>query len=305
MHETVLKHEAVSALVQDANGFYVDGTFGRGGHTREILSLLGNSACVIGVDRDSAAEASAVSIEDKRFSFRRSSFSRLRELIEQEGLQGKLSGVLLDLGVSSPQLDDADRGFSFRFDGPLDMRMDTSSGISAAEWVATQTEDYIAEVLKVYGEERFARRIARRIVETRDEQPITTTVQLSDICGQCIPKRELGKNPATRTFQAIRIDVNQELEELKTVLSDVVSLLKPGGRLVVISFHSLEDRIVKRFMRKQSVPPSLPKSIPVQYEYVRMPLKVIGKPVFASEKEVAANPRARSAVMRIAERSTE
>lgn len=303
MHETVLKQEAVNALLVDANGCYVDATFGRGGHTRELLARLAADADLMAIDRDATAEAEAATIVDSRFRFRRASFSQLKQLLESEGWYGRVSGILLDLGVSSPQLDVAERGFSFRFDGPLDMRMDTSQGQSAAEWLAEADESDISYVLKTYGEERFARRIARKIIEARDKAPLLTTSQLVAICQQSIPVRDhFKKHPATRTFQAIRIYVNRELDELTELLDAAVAALKIGGRLVVISFHSLEDRIVKQFMRRQSVPPLIPRSVPIAGDAQPMPLKLVGKAVFASDQEVHANPRARSAVMRIAER---
>jgi len=300
-HLTVLKHEAVDALLP-SDGVYVDCTFGRGGHSREVLGQLGESGRLIAFDRDEAAEQEAASITDQRFTFVRGAFSQLEEKLAELELVGQVDGVLMDLGVSSPQLDTPERGFSFRFDAALDMRMDTSQGPTAAQWLAEAELDDITYVLRTYGEERFARRIAKAIVEQRETNPIETTADLVAICERCVPKKELGKNPATRTFQAIRIEVNQELEELKQVLDSALKVLKPGGRLVVISFHSLEDRIAKQFIRKHSTPPSLPKSVPVQFETISVPLKRIGKAVFASDAEVADNPRARSAVMRIAEK---
>ena len=302
MHETVLKNEAVDALVVDAGGFYVDGTFGRGGHSQAILAKLGDAGRLMGVDRDAEAELAAQNFKDPRFMFRRGPFSKMPEMVEQQGYLGECDGILLDLGVSSPQLDTPERGFSFRTDGPLDMRMDTSSGISAAQWLATADEADIATVLKVYGEERFAKRIAKKIVETRGEAPIERTSQLALICEQCVGRREPGKNPATRTFQAIRIKVNGELDELEAVLEAGLSMLKVGGRLVVISFHSLEDRIVKQFIRRMSKPVALHKSIPVMGEAQAMPLGAVGKAVFAGVEEVEGNPRSRSAVMRVAQR---
>lgn len=303
VHETVLKQEAVEALLVDADGIYVDATFGRGGHSRALLERLNAAASLMAIDRDATAEQEALAIDDLRFSFRRASFSQLRELLESEGWYGHVSGILLDLGVSSPQLDVPERGFSFRFDGPLDMRMDTSQGQSAADWLAIADEAEISHVIKTYGEERFARRIARKIVEARDKSPLETTAQLVTICQQSIPVRDhFKKHPATRTFQAIRIHINRELDELIDLLDVAVDALKVGGHLVVISFHSLEDRIVKQFMRRQSVPPALPRSVPITGAAQAMPLKLIGKAVFATDSEVTNNPRARSAVMRTAER---
>lgn len=231
MHETVLKKEAVAALVIDAEGFYVDGTFGRGGHSRVILEKLGERGQLMGVDRDAEAELAAKQLDDERFSFYRGPFSQMPEMVRDCDRMGACDGILLDLGVSSPQLDTPERGFSFMRDGPLDMRMDTSSGLSAAQWLAVAEESEIATVLKVYGEERFAKRIARKIVEVRAQAPIERTAQLADICEKSVGRREPGKNPATRTFQAIRIKVNGELDELEAVLEVSLSMLKVGGRL--------------------------------------------------------------------------
>lgn len=302
MHETVLKKEAVAALVLNAQGFYVDGTFGRGGHAREILANLAPAGRLLALDRDAEAEAAAAAITDERFMFCRGPFSSLAAVVEKYDRMGRCDGILVDLGVSSPQLDTPERGFSFRSDGPLDMRMDTSSGVSAAQWLAEAEEAEIATVLKVYGEERFAKRIARNIVAARVDSPITRTAQLAAICEQSVGRREPGKNPATRTFQAIRIKINGELDELEALLDASLAMLKVGGRLVVISFHSLEDRIAKRFIRRMSKPEQLHKSIPVTAAQETMPLAAVGKAIFASPSEVALNPRARSAVMRVAQR---
>jgi 16S rRNA (cytosine1402-N4)-methyltransferase len=302
-HATVLLNEAVEALHVKADGVYVDCTFGRGGHSRLILERLGERGRLIALDKDPMAVAAARTIADARFRLEHSGFEHLGEVLRKLGVD-RVDGVLLDLGVSSPQLDDEQRGFSFRFEAPLDMRMDTSGGQTAAEWLATAGESELAEVIRDYGEERFARQIARAIVAARQEQAIVTTKQLSDIVAQCVRTREPGKNPATRTFQAIRIHINRELEELESVLPQCVDHLKAGGRMAVISFHSLEDRMVKQFMRDMAQGDKLPKSVPIRAaEVPQGRLRLIGKPVYASPEEVAANPRARSAVLRVAERS--
>ena len=302
-HATVLLNEAVEALHVKADGVYVDCTFGRGGHSRLILGRLGERGRLIALDKDPTAVAAGRAISDTRFHLEHSGFEHLGEVLHKLGVE-QVDGVLLDLGVSSPQLDDEQRGFSFRFDAPLDMRMDTSKGETAAEWLATAEEGELAEVIHDYGEERFARQIARAIVAARQERAIHTTKQLSDIVAQSVRTREPGKNPATRTFQAIRIHINRELEELESVLPQCVDHLKPGGRMAVISFHSLEDRMVKHFMRDMAQGDKLPKSVPIRAaEVPQGRLRLIGKPVYASPEEVAANPRARSAVLRVAERS--
>ena len=301
-HETVLLNEAVEALQVKADGIYVDGTFGRGGHSRLILEKLGARGRLVALDKDPAAVAAGRAISDERFRLEHSGFEHMGKVLDRLGID-KVDGVLLDLGVSSPQLDDEQRGFSFRFDAPLDMRMDTSRGETAAEWLATAEEGELAEVIRDYGEERFARQIARAIVAARQEREILTTKQLSDIVAQCVHTREPGKNPATRTFQAVRIYLNRELEELESVLPQCVDHLKAGGRMAVISFHSLEDRMVKRFMREMAEGDKLPKGVPIRaVEVPQGKVRVVGKPIRASEAEVAANPRARSAVLRIAER---
>ncbi len=301
-HATVLLNEAVDALQVRPDGIYVDGTFGRGGHSRLIMQRLGAQGRLIALDKDPAAIAAGRVINDARFTLVHRGFEQLAQVLTEQGVD-KVDGVLLDLGVSSPQLDDEQRGFSFRFDAPLDMRMDTSSGQTAAEWLATVEERELAEVIRDYGEERFARQIARTIVAARQERAIETTGQLGDIVGQCVRTREPGKNPATRTFQAIRIHLNRELEELENVLPQCVGRLKAGGRMSIISFHSLEDRIVKRFMRDMAQGDKVPKFVPIRAADVPQgKLKLIGKPVFASAAELAANPRARSAVLRVAER---
>ena len=302
-HATVLLDEAVDALQVKPEGIYVDGTFGRGGHSRLILSRLGAAGRLIAFDKDPAAIASGAALQDVRFTLVHEGFGQLAQVLGGLGVD-KVDGVLLDLGVSSPQLDDEGRGFSFRFDAPLDMRMDTSAGQTAAEWLTTVDEKELAEVIRDYGEERFAGKIARTIVAARQERPLTTTRQLADLVAQCVRTREPGKNPATRTFQAIRIHLNRELEELESVLPQCVEHLKPGGRMAIISFHSLEDRIVKHFMRDMAQGDKLPKFVPVRAADVPQgKLKLVGKAIQASAAELAANPRARSAVLRVAERS--
>lgn len=303
LHETVLLHEAIEALQIKPGGIYVDGTFGRGGHSQLILHKLGAMGRLIALDKDPAAIAAGQAITDPRFVIVHSGFARLTELLGKLAIE-QVDGVLLDLGVSSPQLDDEQRGFSFRFDAPLDMRMDTSSGQTAAEWLATVDESLLGEVIRDYGEERFATQIARALVAARQEKPITTTRQLSEIVAQAVRTREPGKNPATRTFQAIRIYLNQELEEIARILPQCVDYLRPGGRIVVISFHSLEDRIVKHFLRDMAQGDKLPRNLPIRAADIpKGRLRLIGKAVRATSQEVATNPRARSAVMRVAERA--
>lgn len=300
-HKTVLLREAVDALNIEANGIYVDGTFGRGGHSREMLSRLGAEGRVIALDRDPQAVAAAAQLPDPRLTIRQARFSELRDVLRALDVD-KVNGVLLDLGVSSPQIDDAKRGFSFRQDGPLDMRMDPQSGQSAAEWLMKASGKEIGEVIKVYGEERFAKQVARAIVAARSQQPLERTRQLAEIVAKAIPKREPRQDPATRTFQALRIFLNQELEELEVTLPQCVACLKHGGRLVVISFHSLEDRITKRFMRAQSQP-AVPARLPLrESELPRTALRLVGKAIRASDREVAENSRARSAMLRVAEK---
>lgn len=304
-HITVLLNEAVEALVQDASGFYVDGTFGRGGHSALVLDQLADDGQLMGIDKDPTAIAHAHKrfADEDRFSIAHGSFAQLQEFVTERGLQGKVDGILLDLGVSSPQLDDASRGFSFLNDGPLDMRMDTSSGESAADWIARAEEKEIADVIYTYGEERFSRRMAKAIVAKREEEPITTTAQLSKIIAEANPAWEKGKNPATRAFQGIRIHINRELEDLESCLDQALEMLKVGGRLVVISFHSLEDRIVKRFIRQHvKGDEHIPRGIPVTNDMLKIRLKNVGKAVKASASETEENVRARSAVMRVAEK---
>ncbi|MDE2117275.1 MAG: 16S rRNA (cytosine(1402)-N(4))-methyltransferase RsmH [Betaproteobacteria bacterium] len=302
-HTTVLLHEAVEALAIKPDGIYVDGTFGRGGHSRLILEKLGAAGRLIALDKDPAAVAAGQAISDPRFVMVHSGFARLTEVLRGLSVE-KVDGVLLDLGMSSPQLDDEQRGFSFRFDAPLDMRMDTSSGQTAAQWLESVDEGLLGEVIRDYGEERFAKQIARALVAARQEQPIVTTHRLSEIVAKAVRTREPGKNPATRTFQAIRIYLNQELEELARVLPQCVDCLRPEGRIVIISFHSLEDRMVKHFLRDMAQGDKLPHNLPIRAADVpKGKLRLIGKAVRAAPQEVAANPRARSAVMRVAERA--
>jgi len=303
VHQTVLLQEAVEALVTTPGGFYVDGTFGRGGHSRAVLSCLGQEGRLLAVDKDPAAArvAEDLAAGDGRFQFLHGSFAELPAALAARGVDS-VNGILLDLGVSSPQLDEAERGFSFQHDGPLDMRMDTSRGATAAEWLASAAEAEIARVLKEYGEERFARRIAGAIVRARAEAPIERTSQLSRIVSEANPRWEKHKHPATRAFQAIRIQVNGELTDLSALLADALDLLCVGGRLVVISFHSLEDRLVKRYMRDLARGDALPPGVPVRDAALNRRLRLIGKAVRAGESEVAANPRARSAIMRVAEK---
>ncbi|MBU9258482.1 16S rRNA (cytosine(1402)-N(4))-methyltransferase RsmH [Burkholderia multivorans] len=306
-HRTVLLDEAVESLVTRPDGIYVDGTFGRGGHSRAVLARLGPAGRLTAFDKDPRAIETAQSMADARFSIVHDSFASMRGALAARGIE-KVSGVLLDLGVSSPQVDDPARGFSFRADGPLDMRMDPTRGESAAEWLARASLQELTEVIRDYGEERFAFQIAKALVARRAESdrlgPLDSTGELAQIVGHVVKTREKGKDPATRTFQAIRIHVNQELADLQVVLDAALSLLEQGGRLVVISFHSLEDRIVKRFMQAHASAPAVDRRLPIRaVDLPSPPLKIIGRQ-FPSEAEVVANPRARSAVMRIAERVT-
>jgi 16S rRNA (cytosine1402-N4)-methyltransferase len=306
-HRTVLLDEAIDALVWRTDGVYVDGTFGRGGHSRAILARLQPQGRVLGFDKDPQAIAAAASIADPRFAIVHESFAELRDECARRGIE-QVSGALLDLGVSSPQVDDPTRGFSFRFDGPLDMRMDPTRGESAADWLAHASQQELTEVIRDYGEERFAFQIAKALVARRAESarlgPLVRTGELAEIVAHVVKTREKGQNPATRTFQAIRIHVNQELAELQVVLDAALAMLEFGGRLVVISFHSLEDRIVKRFMQAHSHAPVLERRLPLRAaDLPTPPLKLLGR-FFAGPAEVAANPRARSAVMRVAQRVT-
>jgi len=319
-HRTVLLDDAVDALVWRADGLYVDGTFGRGGHSRAILGRLASPGRLLAFDKDPAAIAEAQSISAAlgvattdapagtgavAFDIVHDSFASLAPALAERQIE-RVSGVLLDLGVSSPQIDDPERGFSFRFDGPLDMRMDPTRGESAADWLARASLEELTKVIRDYGEERFAFQIAKAIVARRAESeqlgPLTRTGELAALVANAVKTREKGQNPATRTFQALRIHVNQELEELQVTLEAALAALEQGGRLVVISFHSLEDRIVKQFMQKHSTAPAFDRRLPIRAaDMPEPPLRRLGR-LRASEPEVAANPRARSAVMRIAER---
>ena len=309
-HATVLLHETVDGLALKENGIYIDGTFGRGGHSRLILSKLSASGRLIAIDRDPKAVAEAQKIQDPRFHIEHSAFSDILRICEKLNLVGKIDGILLDLGVSSPQLDDAERGFSFMKDGPLDMRMDDSKGMSAAEWLQHVSEQDLAWVLKTFGEERFAKKIASAIVNynksavQNGSECLTRTLQLAELIAQTVPFKDKHKHPATRSFQAIRIFINSELDELEKVLQSALTVLAPGGRLSIISFHSLEDRMVKHFMRKQSQGDDIPKGLPLREDQIQrnQTLKVIGKAIMPSDEEITKNPRARSAVLRIAER---
>ena len=301
-HRAVLLAEAIEALAVRPDGVYVDGTFGRGGHSRAILERLGPAGRLIAIDRDPQAVAAARAISDPRFRVWHARMSELSSVLEAAGVSG-MHGMLFDLGVSSPQLDEPARGFSFRADGPLDMRMDTSRGQTAAQWLAAATEQEIREGIGDYGEERFAKQIAKAIVAAREREPVVRTKQLADIVGAAVRTREPGQDPATRTFQALRILVNRELQEVSLTLPQAVAHLVPGGRLAVISFHSLEDRIVKRFMRAASRA-DLPRDLPLRAsEMPQMPLRIVGRAIRASADEISANPRARSATLRVAERT--
>lgn len=305
-HITVLLNEAVEGLALKPNGIYIDGTFGRGGHSRLILSQLGEQGRLIAIDRDPRAIAEAKTISDPRFQIIHSAFSAIPEICEELDLVGKIDGILLDLGVSSPQLDEAERGFSFMRDGPLDMRMDTSKGQSAAQWLAQVSVEDLAWVLKEFGEERFAKRIAQAIVAHNHSASvkISRTLELAKIIEEAVPFKDKHKHPATRSFQAIRIFINSELDELEAALNSALSVLAPEGRLSIISFHSLEDRMVKQFMRKKSKGEAVPKGLPILESELNknIPLKTIGKAIMPTEAEIAANPRSRSAVLRIAEK---
>lgn len=303
-HQPVMLQAVLEALDVQAGGIYIDGTFGRGGHAGAILDRLGPEGRLYALDRDPAAVAEAQRrfANDPRFAIFHESFEMLKHIGERCGIGGRVNGILLDLGVSSPQLDDPDRGFSFQHEGPLDMRMDNSRGVSAGQWLAQADEAEIADVLWRYGEERHARRIARRIVLQRVERPIDTTGRLVELIREASPRTEHHKNPATRSFQAIRIFINRELEALTAVLQQSVDLLARGGRLAVISFHSLEDRIVKRFLREQATGKALPRGLPVKDGHTGQTMRLIGKAIKPSVDETATNPRARSAILRVAEK---
>ena len=302
-HLTVLCHEAVDALVTRADGCYVDGTFGRGGHSRAVLAELAPQGRLLALDRDPEAVRAASAVNDARFAIAQQPFSALAAALDAAGI-ATIDGLLLDLGVSSPQIDTPARGMSFRFDAPLDMRMDPGHGIGVAQWLADASVAEMTEVIRTYGEERFAHAIAKAIAAARAGGAVATTGQLAALVAQAVRTREPGQHPATRTFQALRIFINQELEELTQVLPVALTRLRPGGRLVVISFHSLEDRIVKRFMQGEARPDRLPSRLPLRADQLPSPrLRIIGKAVRAGATEVAANPRARSAIMRVAERT--
>jgi 16S rRNA (cytosine1402-N4)-methyltransferase len=303
-HRPVLLQEALAALDVHGDGIYIDGTFGRGGHSQAILARLGPAGRLLAFDKDPAAVRAAEEVlgADPRFGIVRGAFSTLGEVLRARGWLGRVAGLLLDLGVSSPQLDNPTRGFSFLRDGPLDMRMDPDAGVSAAVWLKTATEQDIAGVLRDYGEERYAKRIARSIVLARRQQPIETTTELAAIVARAVPVWERDRHPATRSFQAIRIFLNHELEDLEGCLPQALDALAPGGRLVVISFHSLEDRIVKRFIRQQSRGDIWPVDLPIRTSEMRPRLRAVGGPLYPSADEQALNPRARSAVLRVAEK---
>lgn len=303
-HFSVLLDEAVEALLQDPGGLYIDGTFGRGGHSRAILARLNEAGRLTVFDKDPQAIAAARELAqaDSRLQVIHESFARLHQQMAEQGLLGQVSGIFLDLGVSSPQLDEAERGFSFLKDGPLDMRMDSTRGMTAAEWVNTVSEQTMTHVLRVYGEEKFAKRIAGAICARRIEEPFSRTTDLAAVVAAANPKWERGKNPATRVFQAIRIAVNGELDDLEQTLNSALEVLKPGGRLVVISFHSLEDRLVKRFFKDQARGEYFPPGVPVTADQLNPGLRIVGKPVRASDGEVQQNVRSRSAIMRVAEK---
>ncbi|MCX8145973.1 MAG: 16S rRNA (cytosine(1402)-N(4))-methyltransferase RsmH [Azovibrio sp.] len=302
-HVTVLLKEAVEALSVRADGVYLDATFGRGGHSRAILARLGAAGRLLALDRDPEAIAAGQGLKDARLTLLHRPFAELAEGAAEAGITG-FDGILFDLGVSSPQLDVGGRGFSFRHDAPLDMRMDTSRGETAAEWLARADTREITEVIKNYGEERFAFQIAKKIVAARAERPIATTGQFAALVREAVRTREPGQDPATRSFQALRIHINQELEQLALALPQALERLNPGGRLVVIAFHSLEDRIVKRFMRAAAAPDAaVPRHLPLRVAQLPTPrLRLLGRAVKPSAAEVAANPRARSAIMRVAEK---
>jgi 16S rRNA (cytosine1402-N4)-methyltransferase len=301
-HVTVLLEEAVDALAIKTGGAYIDATFGRGGHSRRILAALGASGHLLAMDRDPAAIAAGQAVNDPRFRLVHGAFGELAEVARAAGIAAA-DGILFDIGVSSPQIDEGERGFSFRHDAPLDMRMDTTQGETAAEWLARADTREITEVIRNYGEERFAFQIAKKVVAARLAQPVVTTGQFAAIVRTAVRTREPGQDPATRSFQALRIHINQELGQLEVALPQALELLKPGGRLVVISFHSLEDRIVKSFMREQSSADVLPKNLPLRADQLPKPkLRPVGKAMKPSAAEIEANPRARSAVLRVAEK---
>jgi 16S rRNA (cytosine1402-N4)-methyltransferase len=303
-HQAVLLQEVLNALNIKPQGIYVDATFGYGGHTQAILDVLSCEGRLLAIDRDPDVEkyAQCHFKTDSRFIFERNTFSYLKNISTKYGLMGRIAGILMDVGVSSGQLDNAERGFSFKKDGPLDMRMDPTSGMSATDWLASVSEPTLCQVLKDFGEERFSRRIARAIVAARRIAPINTTARLAQIIAAAVPTRESHKHPATRSFQAIRIKLNNELSQLQDALKQTLDALAPQGRLVVISFHSLEDRLVKRFMREQAQGAMWPPDLPIPADRCNPTLRIIGRPLRPTAAEIQANPRARSAIMRVAER---
>ena len=306
-HTPVLIDEVLQGLKLQTDGIYIDCTFGRGGHSQEILQHLGKHGRLFAIDRDPDAVSSIHEklCDDCRLTLVQGSYTMLESLVRENGIQGRVSGILFDLGVSSPQFDNCTRGFSLQHDGPLDMRMDNTKGSTAAEWLASAEVDEIRKVLQEYGEERYARRIANAIVNERLHKPVETTHHLAEIITSTVPTRERDKHPATRTFQAIRIFINDELNQLRDVLSQTIDALTCGGRLVVISFHSLEDRLVKRFMRRESRGDYFPHDVPVTEDAIRPKLKIVGRAIHPTIHEIANNPRSRSAVMRIAEKIAE
>lgn len=303
-HQSVLLNESITGLAIKSDGIYFDGTFGRGGHSQEILNHLGEQGRLYGIDKDLDAIAHATEHfgQDKRFNIFQGSFAQIEQFATEAGVLGKVDGILLDLGVSSPQLDNPERGFSFMQQGPLDMRMDSTQSLSAESFVNEADADEMAGIFRLYGEERFAGRIARAIVTARTAEPITTTLQLAEIVKEANPKWEKHKHPATRVFQAIRIHVNQELNDLSSCLEQCINVLAPGGRLAVISFHSLEDRIVKQFMRTKEQGNKLPLEVPVRYEVIKTNFKRVGKAIMPQDSEIKGNVRSRSAVLRIGEK---
>ena len=304
-HLSVMAEVAPPLVVTDPNGTYVDATFGRGGHSRRILSLLSAQGRLIAFDRDPQAIESAKEITDSRFSIIHAPFSRMKEELALRGIE-KVTGVFMDIGVSSPQIDDASRGFSFRMDGPLDMRMDTTVGVTAAQWLASAPENEIVRVIHTLGEERFAKKIAKAIVQSREETPLTSTQQLAKLVAQVVPanKKDPTQNPATRTFQAIRIHINSELDELSLALEASMDLVEDGGRIAVITFHSLEDRIVKRFFDEKAHPEkSVDSRLPLRTSELPAPQLIEVKRILPTAQECASNPRARSAILRVATRT--
>ena len=304
-HKSVLLDESINALNIKADGVYVDATFGRGGHSRAILNKLGENGRLIALDRDIAAIDSAESfLKDERFSIHHCAFANLKVVISELSYYGKVDGILMDIGVSSPQLDDAQRGFSFQKDGPLDMRMDTGSGLSAAQWLNCASLEEIANVIKKYGEEKFGTRIAHAVIEQRAIKPLETTAEFALLIDKAVPVKDKFKHPATRTFQGVRIFINGELKQLELGLSESVDVIRKGGRLAVISFHSLEDRMVKRFIKSKSQGHKFPSKLPITQVMQDMgkELKAIGKAIKPSAEEIERNVRARSSVLRVAEK---